>query len=321
MADKNEASKARLTAEGLSIAFMSLVVFAANALALFYILFPELGALASDVLERPLGKWAKEPWKLVATPVVTAVIGIAINLNLSYGVLSILVTMVLSLGVIFALRSAVAPAISAGILPIVLGVKSWFYPLCILGTLVTLTLILLIWRVTSDGKILSGPAKKDDAVVEVLETAPKGKHWFPALFLFVAIVGAVAQVTGWRFILFPPLVVMAYEMLGHPETCPWAKQPWTFPVVCTAAALAGVEAVLWLGVSPLGAALVMVVAFICLRVARLRMPPAVAIGLIPFVLPHPSWKYAVSVAIGTLALTIWFLGYRAFMLKPIALRV
>jgi hypothetical protein len=143
-----------------------------------------------------------------------------------------------------------------------------------------------------------------------LESKPNGQWWFPTLFLFVAILGTIAQVTTWRFILFPPLIVMAYEMLGHPDTCPWAKPPFTFPAVCFLAALSGVEAKHWLHGTPLAATLVLIFTLALLRVARLRMPPALAIGLIPFVMPSPTVAYALSVAGGTLALTAWFMLYR-----------
>jgi hypothetical protein len=32
---------------------------------------------------------------------------------------------------------------------------------------------------------------------------------------------ALVQATGWRFLLFPPLVVIAFEMFAHVQVCPW----------------------------------------------------------------------------------------------------
>ena len=295
---------------------MALVVAAANGFHLFYILFPELGALVSDVLLRPGGKWAREPWKLVCTPVIGGAIGIVICRYMPYGVVSILTATVLCIGVVFDLKSAVAPAISAGVLPIVLGVTSWLYPACILGSLLILTGILLIWKRIPPGLLLMPIRDPDAKAIDVLESRPKGWRWLVALLLFVGVLGLAAQLSGWRFILFPPLIVMAYEMLGHPETCPWAKQPYTFPVVCTATAFVGLEADVGLGVTPWAAALVVVFGCIALRIVRLRMPPAIAIGLIPFVLTTPSLKYPISVAIGTCALTLWFLLFRFLVPKP-----
>jgi hypothetical protein len=285
---------------------MAAIVAAANGMHVPYILFPELGALSNDVLLRPHGKWAREPWKLVATPTVTASIGILISTHLPYGVLAVLAAMGAGIAVLSFLRSAVAPAISAGVLPVVLRFSSWLYPLCIFGVLTALTGVLLIWRVSHTGKSLSLNRGVDRKAVDVLESRPTGKYWFPWLVLFVTFTGVLAQVSGWRFILFPPLIVMAYEMFGHPNTCPWAKQPYTFPLVCFGAALAGVAAVNTIGVTPISAGLVLVVTIAMLRVFRLRMPPALAIGLIPFILPAHTIVYAYSVGIGTACLTGWF---------------
>jgi hypothetical protein len=303
-------SKSQVFAESLSVLFMALIVAAASGLGVLYILFPELGALSSDVLLRPHGKWAREPWKLVATPTITASIGILISDHLPFGVVAVLAAMGAGIAVLFLLKSAVAPAISAGVLPVVLRISSWHYPLCILGTLTALTAVLLIWRVTIPGKSLSLNRDTDRKVVDVLESRPIGKWWLPSLVLFVTSMAVLAQVSGWRFVLFPPLIVMAFEMLGHPNTCPWAKQPYTFPLICIGAALAGVCAVNTMGGTPIAAALVLIVTFAMLRVFRLRMPPALAIGLIPFILPTHTIVYALSVAIGTVGLTGWFVLHR-----------
>ncbi|MDR3688927.1 MAG: hypothetical protein P4L46_06070 [Fimbriimonas sp.] len=60
-------SRLQAFAESLSVLFMASIVATANGLHVPYILFPELGAVSSDVLLRPHGKWAREPWKRVAT--------------------------------------------------------------------------------------------------------------------------------------------------------------------------------------------------------------------------------------------------------------
>jgi len=302
-------------AELASVVFMAIVVAAANGLQLFYILFPELGALCSDVLLRPSGKWAKEPLKLIATPTIAAVGGIVVGRWLPYGVVSILAAMTLGMATVFILRSAVAPAISAGVFPIVFGLTSWLYPLCIFCSLSILAGALLVWRRSAVGQNLIENQGIDQRAVEVLESPPHGKWWFfAAIYIFVLIVGFVAQVTAWRFILFPPLIVMAYEMLGHPETCPWAKRPFPFPAVCCLAALAGVQAEKSLGVNPIAAAIVMAATYLVMNGFRLRMPPALAVGLIPFVMKSPSYWYAVSVGLGTTALTVYFLVYRRLLI-------
>ena len=294
---------------------MALVVWVAAYSRIPYLLFPELAAVSFDVLTRPSGKWAREPFKLAAAPVITAVIGILVAAWVPYGVVSLLVMTLVSLGVILAWRSAMSPAISAGLLPIALGETSWRYPVCILGTLGSLACLLLVWKSTAFGRELS-PRHDAGEVIEVLESQPKGKWWFPSLLLFVAVLAGAAQLSGWRFILFPPLVVMAYEMLGHTDTCPWSKAPFTFPVVCTLSAFVGLACLRWIPIAPASAVLVLAFALMSLQVSRLRLPPALAIGLIPFILPSPSWRFGASVAIGTCALTVWFLIHRRLVRSP-----
>ncbi len=299
-----------ILAEALAIVYMAVIAASANALHLFYILFPELGALSIDVLTRPWGKWAKSPWKLVATPTATAVIGIAVSRQFPYGLVSILLIVALSVAVILVMRSTVAPAISAGLLPLVLGVKSWLYPPSILFGLGLLAGLLLVWRRSTPARRLRFLNRPDLRAIELLETTPRSNFWLVVLFLFTAAIGMCAVTTGWRFILFPPLLVMAYEMFGHTETCAWAKPPFYFSIACFLAATTGVVACRWIRLEPLAVMLTLAVSIAFLRLFRLRMPPALSIGLLPFVMTSPTLKYAISVGLGTLALTGTFLLYR-----------
>jgi hypothetical protein len=51
----------------------------------------------------------------------------------------------------------------------------------------------------------------------------------PFFLVFLVIALALVQATGWRFLLFPPLVVIAFEMFVHAQACPWAQRPLPFP--------------------------------------------------------------------------------------------
>ena len=48
-----------------------------------------------------------------------------------------------------------------------------------------------------------------------------------------------------------------------------------------------------------------------LRVLDLHVPPALAVALLPMVMNQPTIAYPISVGIGTLLLTLWFLCYRS----------
>src|SRR3979490_903559 len=136
----------RLGAELIAILYLALIAEIAHATGAFYVLFPELGALSPDVFTRSRGTWASAPLLLAITPVLTGAIGIVITRALPYGFLSVLLTVGAAIVIILALRSPIAPAISAGLLPLVLGVKSWWYPPAILLGTAMLAALSVLWR-------------------------------------------------------------------------------------------------------------------------------------------------------------------------------
>jgi hypothetical protein len=277
-------------------------------------LFPELGALSHDVFTRPQGTWARSPVLLAITPALTAVLGIVIARALPYGMLSVLLVVGGSVAIVLALRSPVAPAISAGLLPLTIGVKSWWYPPGILLGTTLLAALSFAWgRVLKKHPATSAAAA--EAVDDAIERTPTHYYWLPALIGFVAVAALAVDLTGLRFILFPPLVVISFEMLGHTAICPWAKRPLVLPIACFLTALGGLLCWRMFGVSPLAAASSMGWGIVVLRAFDLHIPPALAIALLPLVMDSPTIAYPVSVGAGTVLLTLWFVACQRLFLK------
>jgi len=303
----------RLGAEVIALVYIAIIAQIACVTGAFYVLFPELGALSHDVFTRPRGTWASAPILLAITPVLTALIGIVVTRNLPYGFLSVLLVVGTSIAIIAALRSPVAPAISAGLLPLVLDVQSWWYPPGILLGTALLAALSLPWKafcLTRDGT----PRTEEDLVEDVIEQPPRGYGWLVALMSFVAAAVLAVDLTGLRFILFPPLVVIGFEMLGHTAICPWARRPLALPVACFLTAAGGLLCWKIFGVTALAAATSMAWGILVLRVFDLHIPPALAIALLPLVMNSPTIAYPFSVGIGTLLMTMWFLAYQRFVL-------
>ena len=245
--------------------------------------------------------------RLIVTPALTAVIGTVVTRHLPFSGLSVLLTAGLSAVAIAGLRSSIAPAMSAGVLSLVLGVKSWMYPPSIILALTALGAISVLWRRYHAAE---SHLNASGDVDEILESPPRGRYWHVTLLLFVAATAELARISGIRFILFPPLVTMAYEMFGHPETCPWTKRPASLPISCFLVALGGLLASRALGAG-FGAAVISIAfGVLVLRVFDLHIPPALAVGLLPSVMSTPSLKFPFAVFAGTLALTGSFLLYR-----------
>jgi hypothetical protein len=297
----------RVLAEAIVIAYVATIAAISLHSAIPYLFFPELGALAYDVLTRPWGKWASQPILLFVTPTITAAIGTIVTRHAPFNGLSVVLVVALSVAVIASLKSTIAPSMSAGILPLVLGVKSWLYPPAILLTMATLSVISIIWR-----KYHAVQIEKDAApdIDDVLESIPRGRSWILLLLIFSAAVAEVARISGLRFILFPPIITIAYEMFGHPETCPWTKRPISLPLACFLAALCGFLAFYATGIGVVLTVCGTVSAILLLRIFDLHMPPAMAVALLPEVMTAPTWKYPVAVFIGTILLTLTFLWYR-----------
>jgi hypothetical protein len=104
-------------------------------------------------------------------------------------------------------------------------------------------------------------------------------------------------------------------MFGHTAICPWAKRPLLLPVACFLTAAGGLLFRRLLGDGPVGAACAMGWGILVLRLMDLHVPPALALALLPFVMTSPTGAYPLSVGIGTVLMTLWFLMYQRFVSK------
>jgi hypothetical protein len=126
--------------------------------------------LTRPLLTRPRGKWASQPWQLVLTPTITAFFGLFVVRHTNFNALALTLIVVVSLLVIKLLKSTIALAISAGVLPMVLDERSWIYPIGIFAGLSLLALVLLVWkRYTPKNHILSSEEEIDSKVIDDLE--------------------------------------------------------------------------------------------------------------------------------------------------------
>jgi hypothetical protein len=167
------------------------------------------------------------------------------------------------------------------------------------------------------------PPKKvieHNEIVEAHQAIPLKRFWPLGLMTFVVLVGAAAQFTGLHFLLFPPVIAMAYEIIGHPTAPDWVRRPIQFPFVCPAdlssALLTSTIDLLTYDLVQ-GTVLAVMVTILCsiiiLRRFEVHMPPALAVGLLPFVIKRPNYKFPISVFLGTIALVLYCSGYRRIL--------
>jgi hypothetical protein len=293
----------RPAAELLALVYIAIIAMIASVSGAVYVLFPELGALSHDVFTRPRGSWARAPLLLVITPVIAAAIGTLVTRHLPYGYLSVILTVGGALAAIELLRSPIAPAISAGLLPLVLGVKSWWYPPAIILGTALLVVSSMLWRqVAAD--------QEEPSAAPALHHSASPIRPMIALMLFAVVAVFFVNRTHLRFILFPPLVVIGFEMFVHPMHCPWAARALRLPFVCFLAAGGGFAARHVFGIGPIASIVSMAWGTIVLRIFDLHVPPALAVALLPQVMDAPTILYPVSVGIGTSMLSACFVLYQ-----------
>lgn len=311
-------SAALMLGAGLSVVFLAVVAKAALWTGVFYVLFPELAALSYDVFTRPAGPWARAPLMLAITPAVTAALGTLITQAMAYNLWSVAITIAGAALIVALMRSPIVPAISAGFLPLVFGVTSWWYPVSIVAVMALLAIVSTLYGQTVGSRDLPQPPLRG---IAARTDAPRTRRLKtkPPVLIFVAFLLAaygLGAVTGLRLILFPPLVVIAFEMFAHPDIHPGAKRPLALPLVCTITAGTGLCALIAFGPGPLSVVISLLAGIAALRMLRLHFPPALAVGLLPQIMPHADWHFVLAVAVGTATLAGVFLLVRPLLVDP-----
>ena len=110
-------------------------------------------------------------------------------------------------------------------------------------------------------------------------------------------------------------MVIAYEMLTHPGSCPWAQNPWKLPIACMGTATAGVVVVSSMGVGVSSTMCSLTFGICILQLTRLHAPPALAVCLIPQIMEEPSWNYPFAVGSGCMILVGVYSVYRSVLLR------
>lgn len=297
-------------AEPATVLYVGLIALIAQATGLFYVLFPELGALSHDVLKRPHGMWARAPLMLVLTPLLAALGGTLIVRHLPYGLVAVLLDIGWSMLVIAVLRSPIAPAISAGLMPLALDIHSRWYPPSILIGTGLLAGLSLLWRRIGFPAPADAARDPDD---DVVEQAPSDYSWVPFYLVFLLLAVGAARLSGDRLVLFPPLAVIGFEMFSHPTHCPWAHRPLALLAACGLTAAVGVLCVAALGAGPPGAMVSILAGVGILRLLDLHVPPALAVALLPFVLTRPGWTFPIAVLAGTTLQVGTFAAWRVLV--------
>ncbi len=266
----------------LAVIFIALMTFCAEFIGNKEIIFPEIGALALGLWVSDKKVWSVRKWQIPLLFTLASVAGIMIvrhvPLSLPWQFEIGFLFMVL---VLMTLKTSMTPAISACLLPILMGTDSWVYPLSV----VVMTAILAIGQKVMENKGLK----------EVFDTAktteePLGKTLLRWLMLMIALVPIMVVTThyGWKFALTPPLIVTMVEFASsHSGFRDRPVSIWITIVLCAilGAAAEGVAHQMWGVPQTINAILVSLIVLLSFRLTKKSFAPAVAIALVPMILP------------------------------------
>lgn len=268
------------------------------------VIFPEIAAIA-------LGAWImeKSPWRssllhIWLSPTLAALTGMLMVRFLTYDPLFMITTafclVVLQLKL---LRSDVLPSVSAAVLAIIARSESWYYPLsvCVMtGTIALGRYILERSGSWPNQGNLPGRTVQDKTAGNGIR--PEPAQWSKPLAGVMA-VSTIAVASDHLFLVAPPLIVTFLEM-----SKPGGKLHDKAGKILGLLLFAALSGVLWLELIHtvlhwpvwVSAGVSTLTVFLAYHALRLPFPPAVAIALLPTIVPQESlWSYPWQVFLGS----------------------
>ena len=260
------------------------------------IIFPEIAALALGAWVMEKSPWKSSPFHFWLSPTLAALTGMLIVRFFEYEpfimVTAAFCLMVLQLKLA---RSNVLPSISAAILPIITRSDSWWYPLsvCVLTGIIALGHRALNRYVTEE---------HSTGTTTAAFNRPESAHW-GKLLAGVILITAVAVSFDLLFMVAPPLIV-AFVEVSKPGGAVREKAGRAL-ILLGLAAFSGVSWLLlihsvlhwpiWIS-----ACVSTATVFLFYHALRMPFPPAVAIALLPTILPETGlWSYPWQVLAGS----------------------
>lgn len=263
-----------------------LMVFSAGLVGERELIFPEILALASGAWLAPRCPWRTGVRGLWLLPTAAACMGFALSLCGLPAPLGLSLAFLSATLLLTVTRSTLAPAISAAMLPLLLGTSSWLYPLsvCVLTAVVALGSGLF-----GSGQSSPAPTRRDEL-----------RFWL-RLLPVVVLAAWLARASGATFSLAPPLVVLFTES-ARPQSLIRRESLRALGLVActsTSGAFCGFVALSLVLPAWCAAGVATLTVFGWFWLFRMALPPAAALALLPLLLsPADLLWYPVQVSIG-----------------------
>ena len=279
----------------ISLALAAGMVAASELLHDKEVIFPEITAVAIGALAAPKQSWNVSRLRLLLTITAAAIIGVGLVFVPISPVIKVPLAMVCAVACVTASKTEFLPAISACVLPVLLGTKSPVY----IGSVVVMTSLILLAQL-----ILEKCGLREKSVFTPVQP---DKQLFALRIRQIAAASVICMIpllTKEIFFIAPPLIVAFFEM-----SKPNSKLLERSPQAASLMILASVSGVLSrfvltekLGL-PLAVSAALSCAVILAAVCRMKLyfPPCGAIATLPFIIPEGALlRFPFEIAAGTL---------------------
>lgn len=276
-----EKFKTYAIADVMAIILVAVMVFASEYFGEREIIFPEMAALSVGYLVSKKRGWMVNDSRILGLITGCAVLGVLIVRYINIGdYLEVLMAFIISQIIFLYSGTTLAPFISAMVLPVVLQTTTWVYPI----SAFILTAVLILGH----RLLLKLGIREDEEYTPVRLDSKEDKKDALIRVLILAVVGAAAYASGFKFAIAPPLLV-AFAELSRPGNKA-KKKPFKTIALLTLCALEGAVIryvlVLKLGFSlTFAAAVIMLIALLIIHMFDMYMPPAGAIAILSILIP------------------------------------
>lgn len=237
------------------------------------VVFPEAAALGVGLWLMPKAVWSVRWWHIPLLLVAAAFIGLGLNMLPVFFEVRFLLAFVLAMTMLRLARCNMYPAVSAAMLPVLVGTTSWVYLLSVLA----IALVLVAGQ-----RLLQQEQR--------IEYHPFSFVQFAFLFIALAVPLAIMLVVNIQtvhFLVVPPLVVTMIEFAGRRSG--FRERPWTIWALLVCASVLGTMARYLLSILcslPMAVGTLVAVALMLLLFRRLKpFAPALTIAVVPMLLP------------------------------------
>ncbi len=262
------------------------------------LIFPEGAALAFGVMALRIGAWREAPGVLLVAPAAAAALGVALTRLGGPAWGRELVALTAALVVLRLLRSRLAPVISAAVLPVVFGIRSWSF----VAAVAAIGAVLAAFEAATRSE--AGPREAGGKRALLLRgrgsspTGPTLLGWV-LVGMWVVTAGPLLRLPAPA--VAPPLFVATFEWLARSQrSAAVGLAQWAATVTA-----AGLGAALAYAVHPewVGGCVAVILAAGLLVAASVPHPPALAVALIPQLTGagHPV-RFVAAVTVGSAVL-------------------